>query len=155
MTKVRLDNANTSVTKYYAELSVKQLEHNLLNAPINYPEPQTDFANAPSRKFYDFKSWKEEYEIVGHIDNTTMFTNSSYNSVSSTTNVYTVKSQIIDIAQSGGVVNLKIVLNAGSPSTITGAITDLKFIEASEDQDDLAPADIMQIRFKFLVGTNS
>jgi len=155
MTKVRLDNANTSVTKYYAELSFKQLEHNLLNSPINYAEPQTNFDNAPSRKFYDFKSWKEEYEIVGHIDNTTMFTNTDYDTTVSVTNVYETKQDIISIAQSGGVVNLKIVLNAGSPSTITGVITDLKFIEASEDQDGLAPADIMQIRFKFLVGTNS
>ena len=156
MTKVRLDNANTSVTKYYAELAVRQIEHNLLNSPISYASPidQGSWATAPSKKVFDFKSWNEEYEIVGEIDNTTMY-DSTYATIQSTTNVYTVKSQIIAIAQSGGVIQLKIVLNAGSPSTITGMITDLKFTEASEDQDGTKPAEIMGIRFKFMVGVNA
>lgn len=156
MTKVRLDNDNTSVDKYYLELAVMNLEHNFLNSPISYPKvlPAASWSTAPLRYFYDMKNINEEFEVTATIDNTSSYTDSGYGTVATTTNVYAVKAKLIAIFESGGVINFKIVLDAGSPSTYTGLMTSLKISENPEDQEGTAPPDIMDIRFKILIGEN-
>jgi hypothetical protein len=164
MTLVRIDNSNNSdrpdavSTPRYIEFLSTKVEwvndHEVIN--FNYPYPPGDWVSGgtivpPQKLIFDLKQCTQSFQINGKID-IDCNKNSSWVTVA-LADVYTVANYIMDIANTGGIVQFHLVNSTGT-NTYKGVITALKFTDDAQDQIGTASPTTMDVQFTFLIGLN-
>lgn len=157
MSKIRIDNRNTSVTKRYIELFSSRILYLFQNDPFSYKKHigiQSWSSVNPTQVFFDYKRITRQYQVTGLIDKDSSFTSTTYNTVSSSDTAWDVFFLLEEIAQSGGVVTLS-HLYGSTTKTFTGMITNLQCFEIPEDQDGTSVSETLDVSFTLIIGENS
>lgn len=170
MTDVIFDNSNTNVdTPRYIRIYTSKIEDMLNNdqliqnvlpiSPNDWIDSEGEISQ-PENNIMDFKRIKNTFQINGQIDVNSNLTDNSAPDISDiespVSNVNIVKERLKEIATTGGVIQMSILVDGTSKlAEVTGAITSLTVREESHEQDGTwGSPEVLEVQISFVKGVN-